>query len=133
MRGATSSRERRADATAPVPGTIVMPQIEYEVVDDPGESLTAAICAELREYNVAHNGDFFAARELPQHAARPLNVVARDASGAFIGGVLGETQFAWLKVQILSVIPTARGRGIGRRLMKLAETEASRRGCKYCF
>ena len=58
---------------------------------------------------------------------------ALDAANRPLGGLLGETQLAWLKIQYVSIRADARRRGIGSRLMSLAEAEAINRGCKYAF
>jgi ribosomal protein S18 acetylase RimI-like enzyme len=91
------------------------------------------ICAPLRDHNLQFNATFFQARELPHNASKDLSVVARDAGGKLLGGLLGETQFAWLKISVLTVRSDARRRGIGAALMRAAETEAIRRGCRYAF
>lgn len=101
--------------------------------DDPGEEVKEAICTDLRQFNLENNGPFFAARELPANAPRPLCVAARDDAGRILGGLLGETQFAWLKVSIMTVIPSARRQGIGSRLLLAAESEAISRGCRYAY
>src|SRR4051812_45365240 len=92
-----------------------------------------AIHAPLREFNLANNGEMFLKWDLPEHAARRLNVVARDAAGQIIGGLLGETRFSWLKVEILAIVPDERRKGIGRLLMNAAEAEARARGCIYAY
>ena len=90
-----------------------------------------SVCAPLRDYNRSNNGEFFAKRDLPEHAPRHLNLIARDASGKVLGGLIAETQFSWLKIEILSVTDAARRQGIGTLLMNAAETEARARGCRY--
>jgi ribosomal protein S18 acetylase RimI-like enzyme len=92
-----------------------------------------AIYGMLRAYNRASSPEFYSARELPGNAPQPLNVVALDEQGLVLGGVIAETQFAWLKVTYLVVAPERRRRGIGRRLMELAEQEATARGCRYAY
>jgi GNAT superfamily N-acetyltransferase len=62
-------------------------------------------------------------------AGRNLAVVARDKSGAVIGGLLGETNHRWLFVAALWVADSYRGRDIGTALLKAAEKEARRRRC----
>lgn len=59
---------------------------------------------------------------------RPLCASVRDG-GAMLGGVWGNTCWGWLQVEMLFVPEGLRGRGIGSRLMALAEEEAVRRGC----
>lgn len=62
-------------------------------------------------------------------APRGLAVVARDRSGAVIGGLLGETNHGWLFVAALWVAERYRGRDIGTALLARAEREARRRRC----
>lgn len=60
---------------------------------------------------------------------QPLNVVARDADGRVVGGLLAEVNLGWAFVAALWVDSAARGAGVGSGLMRSAETEARRRGC----
>jgi GNAT superfamily N-acetyltransferase len=62
-----------------------------------------------------------------------LTVMVRDADGAVAGGLLGGTFWGWLHVDILWLHERARGQGLGRRLLRLAEDEARRRGCHHVF
>jgi GNAT superfamily N-acetyltransferase len=87
----------------------------------------------LQKYNQACNPIFFDERELAENAPKPLNVVALDAQGVVLGGLIAETQFAWLKVSIMAVAETQRPHGIGRRLLEMAEQEATSRGCRYAY
>ena len=59
----------------------------------------------------------------------PLNVLARGAGGAVVGGLLGEVNLGWLFVSALWVDASVRGSGVGSRLMEAAEAEARRRAC----
>jgi GNAT superfamily N-acetyltransferase len=60
---------------------------------------------------------------------RPVKFVARDASGTVVGGILGHTRWRWLYIAKLWVDESARGQGVGARLMEAAEDLARSRGC----
>ena len=61
----------------------------------------------------------------------PLNLVEYDADGSVIGGILGGTYWGWMYVDILWVHESYRRKGIGSKLLSLAEKEAVRRGCHH--
>jgi len=67
--------------------------------------------------------------QAPPANHRILAVVARRA-GEIVGGLLGYTHWEWLFIQQLWVADTFRRRGLGRSLMRAAEQEACRRGCR---
>lgn len=85
---------------------------------DPDPALRAHILAPLVAYNesVAPNGNWGL-----------LAVTVRDPDGAVVGGLWGRTGYGMLFVELLALGP-ARGEGLGRRVMALAEEEARRRG-----
>jgi len=62
---------------------------------------------------------------------RPLVFVARDEQGNVIGGLKGATYWGWLYVDVLAVEESHRRGGIGTSLLRAAETEALRRGCRH--
>jgi GNAT superfamily N-acetyltransferase len=57
----------------------------------------------------------------------------RDADGKILGGLLGETYWGWLHVNILWLGDTLRHQGYGTRLIQMAEQEALKRGCENAF
>lgn len=77
-------------------------------------------------------------RGLIHHAAEagqvltkaPITLAARDARGELIGGLLAEVEYDWLHVRRLWVDPACRGRGLGTRLMHVAEQHAHRQSCR---
>jgi GNAT superfamily N-acetyltransferase len=56
-----------------------------------------------------------------------LVVTVRDAAGEIVGGLWGRAGYGFLLVEILA-LGAAKGRGLGREVMRLAEAEARRRG-----
>jgi N-acetylglutamate synthase-like GNAT family acetyltransferase len=110
-----------------------MVEMEFRVVAALTEAELDAVHAVLRAYNLDRNGEFFTSRELLEHAPRALHIVVRNAAGAVIGGLLAETQFAWLRISIMAVAEQERSRGVGRRMMALAHEEAKARGCRHAY
>ena len=110
-----------------------MAEVDYQLVTSLPDETWEAVVSVLKSYNRDRNPSFYAARDLPGNAPEPLHVVAFDADEAVVGGLIGETQFAWLKVSIVAVAEHARRCGVGRRLMELAEQEAVARGCRHVF
>jgi ribosomal protein S18 acetylase RimI-like enzyme len=77
----------------------------------------------LRAYNFAAvgNGD-----------CRPMAVTIRD-NGKIVGGLVAETYWGWMYVNLLWVSERHRGKGWGRSLMQTAEAEARKRGVRHVF
>ena len=57
----------------------------------------------------------------------PLAVTVRGPDGEVVGGLWGYSHYEFLFVELLALGP-AKGRGLGRHVMQLAEAEARRRG-----
>ncbi len=87
----------------------------------------------MRLYNWEANPAFMAALENAANEPRPLLVFALGPENHVLGGLLGETQLSWLKVQILAVEHDSRKNGIGSRLLRAAEGEAMNRGCRHVY
>jgi GNAT superfamily N-acetyltransferase len=58
-----------------------------------------------------------------------LAIVARDGD-AVVGGLLGNTNWGWLFIRQFWIAEGFRGSGVGRSLIKAAEGEAAKRGCR---
>jgi ribosomal protein S18 acetylase RimI-like enzyme len=86
----------------------------------------------LREFNLTANGPFMEKLAQPEFAAQDLALTAQTGS-AIVGGLLGETQLAWLRISIMAVDPAYRSRGKGSALLDRAERVAVERGCRYAF
>ncbi|MEO8392168.1 MAG: GNAT family N-acetyltransferase [Chloroflexota bacterium] len=61
----------------------------------------------------------------------PLHLVVRDEAGTVIGGLLADTYWKWMAIGIFWLRDDLRGQGLGSRLLKMAEDEAIKRGCKH--
>lgn len=58
-----------------------------------------------------------------------LTLVLRGDDGSVVGGLIGETQWGWLRINILAVAESLRGGGWGRQLVEEAERVAVAAGC----
>jgi ribosomal protein S18 acetylase RimI-like enzyme len=67
-------------------------------------------------------------RMLGDERYEPLRLIARDAEGQIVAGLLGELYFDWLYIAVLWVQEDRRGQGIGSRLMRMAEEYAAAQG-----
>lgn len=65
----------------------------------------------------------------PDDGHRPLTLLLRDPAGTLVGGLVADTSWDWLHVDLLWVRADLRGQGHGGRLLADASASASRRGC----
>lgn len=107
--------------------------MRMELITDVSPELREVVQRELRAFNRAANPDFYAARELPENAPQPLNLIAFDESGQPRGGLFGEAFLLWLKIHILTVQAGCRNQGLGTQLMYEAERIALARGCQFSY
>lgn len=81
-----------------------------------------AICDGLTAYNLQF---------VPDANYQPLNIFLRGSDGHVFGGVIGNTYWGWLHVSLFWLDESVRGNGNGRKMLRLAEQEALRRGCQH--
>lgn len=103
-------------------------KIQHSLINDAPER--KQIQDWLRAFNCETNPQFMQFRDA--NNAVPLEIFAFENSRV-IGGLLGETMLAWLKVSIMAVDPSLRRNGVGSALIAEAERLAIERGCKYAF
>jgi GNAT superfamily N-acetyltransferase len=60
-----------------------------------------------------------------------LWVLMRDKKSRVVGGLLGYTFGDWMHIEILWVEESFRNKDNGTKLLKMAENEAVKRGCKH--
>ena len=86
---------------------------------NPGAAVRDAILKPL----IAHNTDVAG-----EGAFAQLAVTVRDEAGDIAGGLWGYIWHSFLFVELLA-LGEARGQGLARQVMALAEAEARRQGC----
>jgi GNAT superfamily N-acetyltransferase len=75
----------------------------------------------------------YSATKITGGARQDLTFFLRDAEGAIVGGVHGNSGWSWLYISDLWVSETVRGSGYGNALMRRAEQEARNRGCTNIY
>jgi GNAT superfamily N-acetyltransferase len=89
----------------------------------PGPADRAAILEPLVVFNNARIG-----ATAPQ-SSRDLARLVENAQGEVLGGLWGEVYYGWAWIELLVVPEAGRGRGLGSRLLAMAEEEARALGC----
>lgn len=94
--------------------------VAFRIDDRVSDADEAAVRQGLLAFNERHIGP---SRD------QPVRLVARNADGAVVAGLLGHTRWGWLLVDKLWLADDVRGQGLGSRLMAAAESLATDRGC----
>ncbi|WP_233840746.1 GNAT family N-acetyltransferase [Dyella sp. 2HG41-7] len=98
-----------------------MPLVILTDTPDPADVLS--VRAQLSQFNLA------ATRIDDQRA---LAVLVKDPeTGDVLGGLTGRTSRGMLFVEVFFVAESLRGTGLGSRVLRMAEEEAVRRGCRH--
>ncbi len=99
-----------------------MKSIQLDLTDNPPRNAEEVIGNGLDQFNFQITG---------QTHSRPLSVLIRDKNnGDVIGGLSGHTSLGLFFADLIFVPESLRGSGIGADIMRMAEAEALRRGCK---
>ena len=99
---------------------------EYDIVyvDKPEESAWGIIGRGVGDFNKQQVGD---------NEFQRLCFVLHSPDQEIVGGILGETYWDWLYIDLLWVKEELRGRGHGHHLLTIAEQEARQRGAKNAY
>lgn len=108
-----------------------MSDIAFELFDSADPIRREFIRSQLRAFNTAQSKEHAKLRE-SEHEPRPLEIEIRNSHDELIGGLIAQTLWNWLDLDdggFIWIEERYRGFGHGRELMRLAESEAKRRGC----
>ena len=78
----------------------------------------------ISAYNDQHGGD---------SKGQLLCFVLQGPGEEVVGGVIGETHWDWLYINLMWIREDLRKQGYGKRLLELAEDEARKRGAKNAY
>jgi GNAT superfamily N-acetyltransferase len=99
-----------------------MNEPEIILTDNPDSEARQLIDDKLGGYNAEHAGYW---------DPRPLAVLVRDpVSHRVVGGMLARTSLGLLFIDLVFLPESLRGQQIGTRMLRTAEEEAVRRGCR---
>jgi ribosomal protein S18 acetylase RimI-like enzyme len=98
----------------------------YQIIhmDKPDDTAWRVIGGGVHDYNIAQAGD---------DQSKMLCFVLRSPNQELVGGLIGQTHWNWLHIELLFVKEDLRGRGHGHRLLMAAEQEARKRGAKRAY
>lgn len=94
--------------------------LRIESTHNPTEDEHQAILLPLRAYNASKAGIT---------KPEPIALLVRDENQQILGGLYGRVFYQWLYIELLSVPESARGQGLGSRLMQMAEEHAREKAC----
>ena len=96
---------------------------ELELIEgNPSESIMSEISRGLLSHH---------AKSGHPRAEEVFHIVHRDEADAVRGGVVCSLLWGRMYIRSLWVDESLRGKGIGRKLMEMAEAEALKRGCTH--
>jgi len=99
----------------------VVDEVEIRIVDVAAETDVQELEGAVSEFNMATTG---------YRDGRSLSCFLRDAAGRLYAGIDGFTWGGYAHVEYLWVDEARRGDGLGSHLLRAAEAEATRRGCR---
>ena len=97
-------------------------QPEITLTDAPAPNEVAQISDDMDQFNIDVTG---------VEDRKPLAVLVKDPdTGKVLGGMTGRTSLGLMFVDVFHLPESLRGSGLGSRILRMAEEEGKRRGCK---
>jgi len=90
--------------------------------ESPNRQDTDFVREQLAQFNLLHS---------PPDNHQTLTLFLRDQLGGIVGGLLADTFWGWLHIDIFWIAEEYRGQGYGHKLLQRAEQEAVTRECRY--
>ncbi|TDR72022.1 GNAT family N-acetyltransferase [Paludibacterium purpuratum] len=95
-------------------------EFKLDLSDIADEQVRERIIGPLKQFNEQQAGP---------GGYRPLVITVKNEADEVVGGLWGATSYGWLFTQLLVVPEAARGKGLGKKILAMAEREAIARGC----
>lgn len=113
--------------------TIITKNTAHQITlnDTSDKEKSAYINAQIKAFNNIYSPHHLAARQ--PEAITPLEIYIQDKQGNLCGGLVASTYWGWLFIDDFWIMDALRGKGYGRILLKNAEKEAKKRGCKAAW
>ena len=99
---------------------------EYNIkqVEEPDEAMWGVIGGGIHHFNKHHAGD---------SGYKRICFILYTLEQEVAGGLIGETYWGWLYIDLLFIKEELRGQGYGSRILALVEEEARQRGVKNAY
>ena len=99
---------------------------EYSIkqIEEPDEAMWGVIGGGIHYFNKQHAGD---------SGYKRICFILYTPEQEVAGGLIGETYWGWLYIDLLFVKEELRGQGYGGRILALVEEEARQRGVKNAY
>ena len=103
------------------------PNLSIQMHDTADPQLRSAIKKEIKAFN---NELSPAHKESRTTGPQALDIVLHDSEGRLVGGLMADMYWNWLDIDNLWLHEDYRKQGLGSKLLKTAEKEARRQGCR---
>lgn len=98
--------------------------MRIEIATNITDSDREALFSGLREYN---------SQFIETQTWREFGIYSRNEAGEMVGGLIASIKGIWVCINYLWVSEESRGSGLGTMLMKAAEQEGKRTGCRHAL
>lgn len=97
---------------------------DIRIVEQPDNTFWGTVGQGLRDFNTEQAGE---------DKIKELSVALYSPRDELVGGVIAETYWDWLFINVMWVQKELRGKGYGEQLLKKTEEEAIIRGVKHAY